>query len=130
MKTPITPAQRERLIGFARREDARWAASWNARSGTDRAEGELYKLTHDFYRSVADGGDVEDAITVGDTAWRAYAERGNRKVAEAPKIRRGPSAGNSTIHHRWVSPDLFQHKALHLRGMVGFVFSQPEEKAS
>ena len=41
----------------------------------------------------------------------------HRKVAEAPKIQRGPMSGASAIHHRWVSPDAFVNRAPHLRQM-------------
>jgi len=67
---------------------------------------------------AAQGGDVEAAIAAGELAWRTYAEANNRKVAGASKIKRGPMAGQSVISHRWVSPDLFTSKLLHVRGMI------------
>jgi hypothetical protein len=57
----------EILYGYARRSGDAWVASWNAMSGTDQAEGHVYKLERDFYVAVAGGADVEEAIKAADT---------------------------------------------------------------
>jgi hypothetical protein len=106
------------LWDLARNAGRRWEASWAAWSGADQAEGEVWRYVRDIYVTAAQGGDVEAAITTADQAWRAYAEANNRKIADAPKIRRGPSAGHSSIGHRYTSPVLLQTKLIHVRAMI------------
>lgn len=120
----MTEQVKAELLKLAHGEDQRWQASWTALSGTDMAEGELYKLTRDFYRGVAEDGEVESAITQMDGRWRAYATENNRGVESASKIKYGPRKGLSSREHRWVSPDKFQERARHLRTMVRLVMER------
>jgi len=113
-----TPIHKDAFLNLARQEDKRWQSSWNAMSGADQAEGELYKLTRDFYRAMADGKDMEATIKALDAEWRIYANKNNDNINAAGKIRRGPMQGQSSRHYRFTSPDLFQSKAIHLRQMT------------
>jgi hypothetical protein len=110
--------ERGRLLELARKSDERWRKSWDAMSGTDMAEGEIYNLEADFYRAMSSGADQETTIKALDDKWRAYAAKNNAGVEGAPKISRGPYAGASSRHHRYVSPDLLQDKARHWRQMA------------
>ena len=106
------------LWDLARRAGERWQASWSAWSGADRAEGEVWRYVRDIYVAAAQGQDVEAEIVLADTAWRAYAAANNRAIEQAPKIKRGPSAGHSTISHRYTSPEFLQSKLIHIRYMI------------
>jgi hypothetical protein len=90
-------------------------------SGTDQAESEVYFASGRVVRALGMADDprrLEFEIAVADARWREYAQQNNAKVKSAPKIKRGPSTGNSVISHRWVSPDLFTDRAAHIRAMV------------
>lgn len=87
-------------------------------SGACQAASELYFGAARVYRAVAAGQGMEQAIAAEDARWRAYAVEQERKVTQAPKRRSGPCAGHSVIDHRWVSPDAFSYKAIHIREMV------------
>ena len=106
------------LWDLARHAGARWEASWSAWSGADRAEGEVWRYVRDIYVAAAQGQDVEAAITHADEQWRVYATANNRAIEHAPKIKRGPSAGHSTIGHRYTSPEFLQSKLIHIRYMI------------
>lgn len=106
------------LFELARRAGDAWIRSWSAMSGTDQAEGEIYRYEREVYVAAAQGQDVEAAIAAADARWRAYAVQNNARVALAPKIKRGPMSGHSAISYRWVSPDKVQAKAIHWREMI------------
>ena len=113
-----TPFQ-EKLYKFARDAYAMGDARLRSPSGADQAESELEFGASRVYVDIAHKGmDVEEAIAKEDARWRAYAAEQIRKVEAAPKIKRGPSSGHSVISHRWVNPDGFQTKAIHIRAMV------------
>lgn len=92
--------------------------AYKSLSGADVAEAEKYRLARLVYVDVFQGLDLEESIAKHDAAWRAYAVAQATKVAAAPKIKRGPSAGHSVISHQWVSPEAFALKAIHIRQMI------------
>src|SRR5277367_1077254 len=101
----MTPALQEALFTCARDAGAMGDAKLRSFSGADQADSELDYGARRVYVAVAhEGVDLEIAITREDARWRAYAVEQRRKVDEAPKIKRGPSAGHSVISHRWVDP--------------------------
>jgi hypothetical protein len=55
---------------------------------------------------------ARNAGALGDAMLKSFS--GNA----APKIKRGPSAGHSVIAHRWVDPDKFASRAIHIRAMA------------
>jgi len=114
-------AQIEKLYECARQSRALGDAMIRSFSGADQAESELYYGERRVYVAVAQGTDLEAAIEAEDKRWRAYAESQRKKVEEAPRIKSGPYAGASSIHHRWVSPDGFETKARHIRAMVKII---------
>ena len=117
----ITAQQREELFKLARQAGDRWRASWTAMSGADMAEGEVFRYVRDVYVAAAQDEDIATAITRADSAWRVYATQNNAKIAAAPKLKRGPSAGQSAISYRYTSPDLFESKLIHIRHMIGLL---------
>ena len=74
-------------------------------SGADQADSEFYRLRRLFWLALRDGKPHAEARAAFIASWRAYAEAQQAKVARAPRIRRGPSAGHSAIGHRWVPLD-------------------------
>lgn len=114
----LSSIEQERLFALARNAGDRWMASWNAWSGADRAEGEVFRYVRDVYVAAAQGEDVDAAVAKADTAWRVYAAQNNARIDAAPKIKRGPSSGHSVIGHRYTSPDLFQTQLIHIRRMI------------
>ena len=115
------------LWDLARDAGRRWESSWSAWSGADRAEGEVWRYVRDIYVAAAQGQDVEAAIATADVEWRVYATANNGAIAKAPKIKRGPSAGHSTISHRYTSPDFLQSKLIHIRYMIAQADSVEDE---
>jgi hypothetical protein len=129
----MTHPLREALFKLARESYARGENMLNSFSGSDQADSELYFCENRVYSGA--GGqptqaldeatpwdptlaNLEQLIAEQDKRWRDYAAGQAHKVAEAPKIKRGPSAGHSAISHRWVSPDAFTNRAHHIRTMV------------
>jgi hypothetical protein len=108
----------ELLYRFARDENALGEAGLRSWSGADQADSELHFGASRVYVSVSRGTPLEEAIAKEDARWRAYADEQARKVNAAPRIKRGPSQGQSVIGHRWVNPDGFGIKAIHIRAMV------------
>jgi hypothetical protein len=126
----ITEKQKEALLAEAARlASAEHDVYRRAMSGADMAEAPAYGMAARALRAVAgvlpNGvGDcppvtLDEALARADAEWRAYAEKANAKVAAAPKIKRGPYQGASSMHYRWVSPDFFAtHRAYMVRGAV------------
>jgi len=85
-------------------------------SGADQADSEIHRIERLFYVMVWAGGSIEDALSTCQTMWRTYAEMNNAKVAAAPKTKRGPYAGASSMHWRWTDPDRWSD--IHLRYMA------------
>lgn len=118
MKADTTSVNIEALHRYARQEGEQAMAMLQSWSGADQADSEVHFCAARVYRAVAQGQDVEQAIAAEDARWRAYAAEQARKVSSAPKRRSGPCAGHSVIDHRWVSPEAFTLKAVHIRQMV------------
>lgn len=112
-----TEAQKQALYHEARRAMEREQGAYNSFSGADKAEAPVWASVRDFYHAVAEGMPIDDALAFADEKWRSYAVEAQRKVAEAPKVQRGPSSGHSVISHRWVSLEFFRSKEPHLRAM-------------
>lgn len=118
-----TAEQKDALFAESKRAWERESKAYQSYSGADQAEAPVWSSVRDFYCAVAEGATVAEALDFADAKWRAYATEQARKVAEAPKIRRGPSSGHSVISHRWVSPDFFRSKEPHLRAMAKHALS-------
>ena len=114
----ITDAQEKKLFEQMRRcgEQHEWMV--RSMSGADQAESELPRIQRLFYVAIWSGIGVEEAIADCDRQWRAYVQKNNARVDAAPKTKRGPYEGASSIHYRWVSPEHFMSSSVHLRTMV------------
>jgi hypothetical protein len=111
-------ALRQAYLQEARRAGERADRMLQSFSGADQADSEAYRLVRLVWIDLYDGKDLEESLARHEATWRKYAAEQARKVAAAPKLRRGPSAGHSAIAHRWVSPDYFQGQASHVRTMA------------
>jgi len=118
---------REELFDLARAalKDEEWCYSPACFSGADRAEAPLYACVRRFYERVAGGEDSRAVFASEDARWRAYAAENNAKVEAAPRIRRGPMSGASSIHYRHTSPEMFEQKRPHLFAMVAKITGAP-----
>ena len=122
---------REALFVLARDSYAQGEAMLRSWSGADQADSELYFCVRRVYAFLGDTGpngtwdptcaNLEALLAEQDACWRSYAAAQSVKVEKAPKIKRGPSSGHSVISHRWVSPEAFQFKAVHIRQMVNIL---------
>jgi hypothetical protein len=125
MKTPIMKSRPWTLLDLARRDDERSEKMYKSWSGTTVAEAEYYRLRGlfwiDLYNGQAFGRPLtfDEAFAQLDFAWRAYAQANNARVENAPKIKYGPCAGQSTIDHRWVNPDMAESDIPDLIYMAG-----------
>ncbi len=117
------------LWDLARQAGDRWQKSWTAMSGADMAEGEVFRYVRDVYVAAAQGLDWESAIVKGDEEWRKYAAMNNARIAAAPKTKRGPMQGHSSMSHRYTSPDFFQTKLNHIRVMINASLPKIEKVA-
>lgn len=87
-------------------------------SGTDVAEAPIKGLQADVLGCVALGCDLDELLSWAKATWCDYAAKARAKVAAAAKIKFGPSAGHSVIHHRWVSDEAWDPVERHLRALV------------
>lgn len=117
----ITAEQEAKLFARMRTAGEQEQHAYKSMLGADVAEAPIFSYVRHCYQLVWEGVELEAAITLCDAAWREYAAQNNAKVDAAPKIRRGPSAGHSSIHHRWTSPEKFQGTAIHIRQMVRII---------
>jgi hypothetical protein len=113
-----TPRQTA-LYEMVRQSQALGDSMLSGFSGADRADSELYFLEAQLYRDVSQGMSFEEAFHKADKRWREYAAGQQKKVDEASKIHRGPMAGQSAAHYKWVSPEGFSNKHNHMKFMVG-----------
>ena len=87
-------------------------SAYKARSGSDVAEAPCWGMLADACGCIAEGADVAAAVALFDAKWRKYAKEQIARVAAAPKLANSPGIGRgySTLHHRWVSEDLFMRR--------------------
>ena len=114
----LTDAQKKALATYSGQAMDLGISMTRSFSGADQADSEKYIAESRLYQDMIRGMSFEDAFAKHDAQWRAYAAEQARKVAAAPKIKRGPSSGQSTIGHRWVSPDAFAGKRAHMEFMA------------
>lgn len=100
--------RQEFLYREARIDHERYERDIRSNSGADRAESEFYRMRRKFWIALSEHKPYTEALAEFDREWREYAEQNNAKVSAAPKIKRGPMSGHSTISARWVSPDKVQ----------------------
>ena len=124
----ISPQQREAMYDLARkarqREEYAYHQTDKLFSGTDCAEAPLHGIIAKLWCKLAVGNDLERCLTVADKEWREYAGLQNRKVDSAPKIRSGPSSGQSVLSHRWVSPEAIEVMSVHIRTMYRMIVEE------
>jgi len=106
------------LLDLARSDGERAERQYKSGSGTDQAEAEYYRLRRLFWIALHEGQTFDAAFKALDDAWRSYTARNNDRVNVAPKIKRGPCAGQSVIAHRYVSPDKAKSNVPYLRAMT------------
>ena len=112
------PANAEYLLQVARYERDAETAAYKSWSGTDVAEAPIHGMLADTYACIARGKDVEVTLALFEAKWRKYAKEQQARVADAPKIKHGPSSGASVIHHRWVSEEAWETRARHVRALL------------
>lgn len=110
--------EREKLMEAARRWRRMEEQAYHSMSGADVAEAPCHGMTADALACVADGKNLARTLAFFEAKWRKYAAEQASRVAAAPKIRRGPSAGHSVIGHRWVSPERFGDAARMIRALA------------
>ena len=114
------PSNAERLLQAARdaRDQAQRFYSPQCMSGADTADAPRYDLQADAFGCIASGKDVVAVLALCRAKWTAYCTENNAKVAAAPKISRGPSAGHSVIGHRHTSVGAWDSVEIFVRTMV------------
>lgn len=120
----VTPEQEEKLFVRMRQSGALCEAGYRSFSGADVAGAEIYAIERRVYVLFWEGVERELAIADGERQWLKYAEENNAKVNAAPKTRRGPYAGASSIHYRWTDPGRWSSKGIHLRTMHRMIFGE------
>lgn len=107
----------EDYFALALRDCERYEAACRSASGTDRSEGELFRLRAAYWRRLGLGESHAASFATFDHEWRTYAANVKARVDAAPPIRRGPSRGTSSLSYLWVSPDKAQASLPYLMGM-------------
>ncbi len=93
------------LFQCMRHEGERADSMIRSFSGADQADSEIHRIARRFYVQIWEGRTFAEASADCERQWREYAAAQKAKVDAAPKIKRGPSRGHSSISHRWVDPD-------------------------
>lgn len=114
----ISDAMELRLFEQMRMASWRHESMLRSFSGADQADSEVFRIERLLWVQIWEGRSFDAAFADCDRLWQAYAVAQQKKVADAPKTQRGPYQGQSVIQHRWVSLELWQTKAPHLRTMV------------
>ena len=113
-RTPLACiAECHRMARVERDNETRAYAS---PSGGDQAEAPRHGFAADLYCLLGAGADPDEAWAHVTSAWTRYASEQRDRVERAPKLKRGPMAGQSSLHYRWVSDDLTW--AYHVMAMV------------
>lgn len=102
------------FLELAKQDGDRCERLYKSWSGSDVAETEFYRSRRAYWIDRYEGKNHETAFAIFDTNWRNYCNLNNARVANAPKIKTGPSAGHSGITHRWVSPEKAANNILFL----------------
>lgn len=118
----VTPEQEEKLFVQMRQSMALGDTALKSMSGADVAGSEMYFIQRRVYVMFWEGVDRETAIAEGERQWMAYAAQNNAKVDAAPKTKRGPYEGASSIHYRWTDPGRWTGTGIHLRQMHKIIF--------
>lgn len=126
MPRKITPTQREAFYQLARQALSRECYAYHQTgklfSGTDCAEAPFHGVMRQVWLALARGVPVARALAAADQEWRRYAEQNNARVEAAPKIKHGPSSGQSVISHRWVSPDKVQSELPYVTSTANYIY--------
>jgi hypothetical protein len=88
-------------------------------SGADVTDAERYRLVARAFRAIGTGTPVETAIDTLRREWLAFCDEMAAKIKAAPKIRSGPSAGLSVIHHRYAGPSAIEDNVIFIRNILG-----------
>lgn len=114
----MTTYTREQLLDHVRNDGARAESMLRSWSGADQADSEYYRLRRLFWVALYEGESREAARAAFVARWRAYAAEQQKKVDAAPKLKRGPSRGQSAIAHRWVDPEKAESDVVVLQAEV------------
>jgi hypothetical protein len=121
----LPPEQREAFHDLARTAGERERNAYDQRGkllcGADVAEAPFHSVMRRVWLGLAVGMAPALVLKAADDDWRRYAEENNAKVEQAPRVRRGPSAGHSVIAHRWVSPDKVESITPHVYTMLRLI---------
>jgi len=114
----IIPANAERLLQVAKFQRDMETKAYKSFSGADIADAPIHGFVADALGCIAQGKQTEAVLALFDSKWRAYADENHAKVNSAPKIKRGPRSGQSSIEHRYVNSDAWQSKASFIRSLL------------
>lgn len=114
----MTTYTKDQLLDCMRNDGDLHAYMVKSWSGADQADSEYYRLRRLFWVALYEGKDRDDARAEFIARWRAYAAAQQKKVDSAPKLKRGPSRGQSAIAHRWVDPEKAESDVVVLQAEV------------
>ena len=83
----------------------------NGMSGSDQSDSVIHLHASHAYKAMARGVPLAEAIVAEDVKFREAAREVNERVKGASKTERGPYQGQSSMHHRWLNPEGFEHFA-------------------
>jgi predicted RNase H-like HicB family nuclease len=112
------PENSERLLTIAKFNRDRESRAYKSFSGADMADAPLWGFVADALGCIASGKSVEATLDLFAEKWKGYANENHAKVEAAPKIKRGPSSGQSSIGHRYVSDNAWEQQKTFIRSLL------------
>lgn len=109
---------RETALHFARQAYRQESAAYASFSGADHTDAERHRLRGKAFERIANGEPLETVLADMRAAWVDYCKEIDTKIARAPKIKRGPMAGCSSIHYKYCFPGRIDGDEIFIRTVL------------
>lgn len=114
--------EREEFFRMARHYGDRAHAAQTDRpgfmkSGADAVDGERLRAVAKAFRRLGLGESLEIVVEEMKKEWVDFCTENNKKVEAAPKLRYGPSSGQSVISYKYAYPGRIDSDEIHVRSM-------------
>jgi hypothetical protein len=86
-------------------------------SGRDPIDAFQFGLVANAFRSLGEGQELESVLDKMRREWEEFCVGQEKIVNEAPKIKRGPMAGQSSAHYKWAGPKSIESNIIFVRNM-------------
>lgn len=108
------------------RERSQYEQKGRLQSGADVADAPRWGMIARAWRRLSNRLLTEHVFNNLYEEWEEYCKEMNAKIEAAPKMKRGPMAGCSTIHYKHCSPESITSDIIHIRNMYRRIRSMYE----